>query len=860
MLNNLKLSFFKFSKSNLGILDLSAAFFRNEGRPVIIHLLRQMYLTGGRPTRAGIAAICSFLRTINLLKKKQGVPGVVKYLKGCHVLLQQIIAGHVLPDTGSLGPRIRRSKSGIPAIIPIHYRLAISNGDTRVIRLWATLFSTYRNMEYIGKASFSTIIDPPLTEEVDFGPFYQRFVRLFIDHSHKMESTNPFPILTASPSTESGEPSTHHWSLVRSLIKFLDPDSKKLLHALYYIMNFTNSKALLLSFSKISNWVSLNNSATAVVLPKVNNNRYRLGGVSVKVCNFLGRLHIKPEPAGKMRVFAMVDPWTQWALKGLHKYLFWQLSRHITDGTFNQLRPLSRVPFGKTQIDSLDLSAATDRLPLYVQSKLLSKIFGDEFATHWATLMVDRDFDFSKLLKDYPELSSYGRSVRYSVGQPMGALSSWAMLALTHHFLVNCAAWQAGLDSSKLFSSYAILGDDIAIWNKSVSLQYQTIMDQLGVKLGIAKSVISPDGLGIEFAKKTLYKGEDVSPFPLQEARASHDSVSSVKELQRKYNLSDLSMIRWLGYGYKVRPGSKSTAMKLFQFLKTVPTTPGELVTLFLVKSYLGPYQRDILFRKLVFFTYKELHLVANTLKRAKFELTNFRIFCISHQNFQYAIERAQNPAFEIWETVLDIDYLKTVPRIPKFFSIEKEGLMQIVTDEKEINRLRSIDKLFIGSDYDPALLDLSKKFKRVLKYQSAHEIKLKAITGDIVTSDIIIKTLCDIEALHTQVMSSICVLDPIRYEVQKSFYPISPNYYNQPGNLQKVESSVNLIFRSIDLIASMSIQSLVAPVREPSEKRNQFLGFESKATLRKWRRWILLFKKATTAGPDLDYKPLFRK
>jgi len=88
--------------------------------------------------------------------------------------------------------------------------------------------------------------------------------------------------------------------------------------------------------------------------------------------------------------------------------------------------------------------------------------------------------------------------------------------------------------------------------------------------------------------------------------------------------------------------------MKLFQFLKTVPTTPGELVTLFLVKSYLGPYQRDILFRKLVFFTYKELHLVANTLKRAKFELTNFRIFCISHQNFQYAIERAQNPAFEI--------------------------------------------------------------------------------------------------------------------------------------------------------------------------------------------------------------------
>jgi len=62
--------------------------------------------------------------------------------------------------------------------------------------------------------------------------------------------------------------------------------------------------------------------------------------------------------------------------------LFKQLSRHITDGTFNQLKPLSRVPFGKTQIDSLDLSAATDRLPLYVQKQLLSQIFGKEFADH----------------------------------------------------------------------------------------------------------------------------------------------------------------------------------------------------------------------------------------------------------------------------------------------------------------------------------------------------------------------------------------------------------------------------------------------------------------------------------------------
>jgi hypothetical protein len=33
---------------------------------------------------------------------------------------------------------------------------------------------------------------------------------------------------------------------------------------------------------------------------------------------------------------------------------------------------------------------------------------------------------------------------RYSVGQPMGALSSWGMLALTHHCLVQMAAKRSG--------------------------------------------------------------------------------------------------------------------------------------------------------------------------------------------------------------------------------------------------------------------------------------------------------------------------------------------------------------------------------------------------------------------------------
>jgi len=43
----------------------------------------------------------------------------------------------------------------------------------------------------------------------------------------------------------------------------------------------------------------------------------------------------------------------------------------------------------------------------------------------------------------------YGSRVLYAVGQPMGALSSWAMLALTHHIMVAVAANRAGFTIGK---------------------------------------------------------------------------------------------------------------------------------------------------------------------------------------------------------------------------------------------------------------------------------------------------------------------------------------------------------------------------------------------------------------------------
>jgi hypothetical protein len=111
------------------------------------------------------------------------------------------------------------------------------------------------------------------------------------------------------------------------------------------------------------------------------------------------------------------------------------------DGTMNQMRPihrlLERAKRKGLPLYSLDLSSATDRLPATIQARLLDFLFLNEvpgFGQKWLSLLVDRDY----LAKsDHYNISEI---VKYKVGQPMGALSSWAMLAVVHHFIVQVAA------------------------------------------------------------------------------------------------------------------------------------------------------------------------------------------------------------------------------------------------------------------------------------------------------------------------------------------------------------------------------------------------------------------------------------
>lgn len=123
--------------------------------------------------------------------------------------------------------------------------------------------------------------------------------------------------------------------------------------------------------------------------------------------------------------------------------------------------------------------------------------------------------------------------VKYAVGQPMGAHSSWAMFSLTHHLVV---AWAAHLCGHSRFNNYILLGDDIVIRDDKVSAKYITIMTRLGVDISVSKTHVSKDTY--EFAKRWIRGNQELTGVPL------HGLVS---------NISNPKIVLTILYDYCIR-------------------------------------------------------------------------------------------------------------------------------------------------------------------------------------------------------------------------------------------------------------------------------------------------------------------
>jgi len=472
------------------------------------------------------------LSNFSKIAATQGIPGLVQYLKAVSICTQQAIAGYRTPSK----IRISRTKAGLPRVFPRFARRLIRLGSTSYMRLALTLSSLYREFVYSSPIKLASIVEPYKGKKGAVNRlkgFIPLFVRLFLQPTYKTpeavrealsDKFSYIPISKSSPQSSLGFASTNPIVMIRSARAMPE-----------VILDAITTLGSLFKGNKVSYWISRIKAKTS------------LSPALEPKHSYVGKLGLKQEAAGKMRVFAMVDPWSQLILRPFHLILFKILSKWPMDGTFNQLKPLKRA-WGFKSLYSMDLSSATDRLPMSLQVLLFSQIFnlsGLE-SNAWRAIMVEREYLVPKSTT----------AVKYAVGQPMGALSSWAMLAVTHHFIVQVAAWEVGFSRKVLFKDYAILGDDIVIFNSRVAKRYHTLITSLGVECNLAKSIMSHKGLGLEFAKKTFYLGFNISPTLLSELYAALQSPVELWEYGRRYKLSLARLLKVAGFGYKVVGGT----------------------------------------------------------------------------------------------------------------------------------------------------------------------------------------------------------------------------------------------------------------------------------------------------------------
>jgi len=436
--------------------------------------------------------------------------------------------------SSTYGPKISITKRGLPRIIPTYFRRGLRDRDTKVIKWILTIFNLYRVLPYPGILKLKTITEPCKGPVRDKGyySFISTFWSLLPPISLNWE-WRPFKLSSKGAITFSKGNSTSGFLYALIALR----RNKDLWESVKWFFTETPKSSESVRVVTKDTWENLLFLSNLLVKTPAAHNKMSLG-----------RLAYKEEP-GKVRVFAMVDCLTQWILNPLHKSLFEILKGISEDGTFNQEAAVAQVQKklrerSSQYVASLDLSAATDRLPLFLQIALLNH-WVPNLGTHWGNLLVNRKYDLpnNEISKKFGVFGT----VRYAVGQPMGALSSWAMLALTHHFIVQYAAFKV-YRRKQWFTDYVILGDDLLVLDPKVAKMYLRVMSDLGVEVGLAKSLVSVIGYG-EFAKKFFNSESIVSGYSLKEFSSLKESWANILNMLKYFNVSLTAFRRWLGEG-----------------------------------------------------------------------------------------------------------------------------------------------------------------------------------------------------------------------------------------------------------------------------------------------------------------------
>nr|UJQ92593.1 MAG: putative RNA-dependent RNA polymerase [Mitoviridae sp.] len=513
----------------------------------------------GRVKFAGrLRLLAIFSGYIIRVYRTNGSSQVVKYLKASQLAVQKSIGKDHIDSLRDLDKSVVRSKLsgyGLPVIIPSRDRKLIAGGSPTIIRFWLTLFSIYRVIAIPGKLGLETIVED-LTAKIDS---YQSVVQQYTEFLHSATVTSMFDTkILERPAELLFLETASSTRKVSWTGLFSDPSILKIhgldlyLEKLLGILKQDELTTLFRALKTMGHFDDLRDALPFTTGAGI----YSAATIANPEGVFPGKLSIKKEAAGKLRVFAMVTVWCQIALKPLHDMLFTFLKSLPNDGTFDQHASEMRCRhLAKSYGHSFgyDLKAATDRLPLEIQAALLDLVRPGLGST-WSVFLTKRPYYLylpEEACKEHgiptgkreiaameqrkgkvPNEISYGGKaipvyyngkgvpwiqVHYAVGQPMGALSSWAMLAVTHHLIVQLAYRRAyninpliPLNMETWYADYEVLGDDIIIFDELVAKEYMKLMELFGVPINTSKSVCATVPV-TDFAKVTSYYGLNVS-------------------------------------------------------------------------------------------------------------------------------------------------------------------------------------------------------------------------------------------------------------------------------------------------------------------------------------------------------------
>jgi hypothetical protein len=500
------------------------------------------------------------LQSMWKILRSHGALFLVKRLKTSLIIVNKFIGGEVLTSSDELGNRMRLAH-GLPQWLPISLRILLRNRSTKGIRFVASVLNSYKGIkasnplpdlstikskdQWIGSEDFTRLSGfakkffAILLARLGWGRFPLPTFRL------QDLSVN----LSTSPSYDiEGKSSVSSARMILDLLFLIYCHGDILNRWLTVTESLPTFTQLLKMGLKSQSYAPIGryrnpytNKFLDATLPPWFPGIFEAFNKDLKTWNSLkpsawvGRLALKLEPAGKTRVFAIVDNFTQCLMRPFHNLLFTVLRTIEEDATFDQdgkVRAFARNCKGPYY--SYDLKEATDRIPQALYRILYTEIYSWEFAQSWLLMLTGRQYfiPFSLTPEEREEAQdanlnysevrqaqyTNGSFVRYVRGQPIGALSSWASLALLHHFLVQYSASSISLNKDghfTWFKDYLILGDDIVIANEAVANSYKDTCEKFGITIGLPKSYVSE--FLFNFANQTYYKGINISPASFRE-------------------------------------------------------------------------------------------------------------------------------------------------------------------------------------------------------------------------------------------------------------------------------------------------------------------------------------------------------